>query len=401
MKISVDLGASQTRFMNTVGGEVNTIPNRYTLEDNGKDIMLGKVSDNIQDNLDISIARITDLDGDKYFPVRVLMGDFAARHSARLRQPQALESKHLQPINYYSILTALAIQVRKVRKDLTKTEKVELYLALPPVEVRATKAVKYISDILKGRFIVGFNVDKVKVDLHITKIHLLEESRLACMAYSFNTDLTPTQLGKDIYNDKKTVLSVDIGASTTDLGIIKNASYRETSGGTIKKGGNFIAVELRQLVEQEHGFQPSVEDIATAVTTGKLKKGDKVLDVAGLLTQSKIKCASEMMADIEEYFTLQGISPNSIEVMLVSGGGSMASYVEGDEGKIETTKPLTYFLEREIKKLSDVRVEYLSDNPNINPREANIKGLSMKAKFDQVLLEKSAKVSDSKSVSGK
>ena len=389
MKIAIDLGASQTRVMAAQqGSEVKVLPNTYVSVEIGTDVRLERVDGPLESNLDVSISRLTAREEDMYFPVRVLLGELAARHSTRLRQPQALEPKHLQQINYCSILTALATQVIDLGMDLKKQQNVELYLALPPVEVRADGLVEYIEDVLKDRFAVEFPLDNVSVDLNITKIHVFEESRLACIAYSFNEDLTPTELGKEIHNNQMTVLSVDIGASTTDLVIIKNGTYRENSGATIKRGGNFIAAELRNLVEQKHKFQPTTEDIAVAVTTGTLKKGANVLDVTDLLKQAKDTCAKEMIADIEDYFTRQAISPNSIEVVLVSGGGSMASYkVEAGKNK-ETTEPFAFYLERELKALSDLRVEYFSANSETSPREANIIGLIIRARVDIAKKEK-------------
>jgi hypothetical protein len=386
-KIVIDLGASATRcdrVSKESGTRLSNISNRYVEIDMDEDVRLERINESPLSNLDVTIARITDRVQDVHFPRRVLLGEVAARYSSRSHKPHSLKAKHDQSINYYSILIALALQLRGVKRDLTNPEKVDLYLALPPVEVRDNKVIEKLGDILKDRFIVTFNIEpKVEIDIQIVKVKVIEESRLACISYSFNRDLTPTKLGKEIYEKQMTIMSVDVGASTTDIGIIKNGSYRENTGATVKRGGNFIEAELRVSVDKEYGFQPSVEDIALAVTTGRLKQGAKVLDVAKLLTDAKIKCAREMIADIEDYFTQQGMSPDSVEVMLVSGGGSMASYSNEDGKEVETTRPLTYFLEREIRKISDIRVEYISEDSGVSPREANINGLLLRARFDQ------------------
>ena len=151
--VALDLGASSTRYASSVG-KMGVIPNNMVFLGIDDKVDLEVYSDEIDSSLDITI------ESDKespFFPVRVLIGDMANRYSATNVRPSVMYNKHIQKINYVSAVAASAIS--KLKHGLG--DKLSLYLALPPIEVKKSK--DYVSENLQMRFKVTFNKLKNKV----------------------------------------------------------------------------------------------------------------------------------------------------------------------------------------------------------------------------------------------
>ena len=80
--------------------------------------------------------------------------------------------------------------------------------------------------------------------------------------------------------------------------------------------------------------------------------------------------------------TLVGIDINTINAIIVSGGGSMQSQYVNDDGEVvKTSEPMSYFVTQELltwSKGTEV-VAYGDD-----ARFANVKGLFIRAKVDSM-----------------
>jgi hypothetical protein len=229
--VALDIGASNTRFTSD-NGRIDVLPNNM--------VMLGKetkvdleVTDDSIENIKNALEVQIEKDGEsEFFPMHVLIGSMASRYASTNKRPSVNGSKYSQPVNYASAITAIA--VNKLMFNLA--EDIDLYIALPPIEVKTAK------EIVKNNFVGKYKVVFPKlnggttINFNITNVVCYEESFMAMLSYFFDMN------GKMKESAKKyatgCLLSLDIGASTTDIAIVQGGKYLEMSGQTYRTGGN-------------------------------------------------------------------------------------------------------------------------------------------------------------------
>lgn len=380
--VGIDLGASETRTSSN-NGIVYTLPNSAVFVDNGERVDTAvKRGDNSHDEilgaLDITITKATGAKCE-HFPCRALMGDLAERYSATCTRPSVLKKKSEQKINFVSAIVAAAHQVYLGEVD----SKFKVYLALPPVEVNYDK--DKIAALLAGTYKVKFNKLDKEVQFEITKVICVEESFMALTTFFFGKNGKPTENATKF--GKGYVLSLDIGASTTDVAVAKDMRYVEKSGQTFKTGCNVIQAAVANYVRGECGYDPTVEQLEEVLRTGRIVTGNKYKDISDALRRGKAEFARSIIEQLQSYFRLVNMPLQTIRAIVVSGGGSMESSYEDDSNTIiKTTGPVSDFITTELNNIVE-GIEVLSVEGD--PREANINGIYIRAMFD-IMLEKAA-----------
>ncbi len=367
--VCTDLGASSTRYVSN-DGEIAILPNNMVFVNNGALVDQRPYSDDIEDALDVTIESSN---GCEYFPARVLIGSMGERYPRVNEKPNSMTNKCKQRINYVSEVIAVAIS--KYRCGLG--EDIDVYLALPPGEVEVAKVV--MSKNLIGSYTVTFNkLDNMKVEFNIKNVHIYEESFMAILAYFFDMNCSLRDEAKK-YN-RGAILSVDVGASTTDIAVVKDMRYIDKSGQTYKIGGNIAADMLKDKIREMYGFEPDDNQIEDAVMEGRLQMGDTYVDCKDALTEAKEVIAERIVQEMNKYFIKVGIPIQSVRAIVVSGGGSMRSqYVSGNEEVVYTSSPVSDFITKALNKICNgVAVEQFTENPRL----ANIMGLYIRAMAD-------------------
>ncbi len=367
--VALDLGASGTRYASNQG-KINTLPNNMVFIEPDTRVDLEPYSDEIEGALDITI----ELDKESpYFPTRVLIGQMANRYSPTNVRPSVAANKHTQIINYVSAIAAAAVAKHKF--DLK--DNLSLYIALPPVEVRKAKDI--VKENLTGNFTVTFNKFKnLKMTFTVTDVSCFEESFMAMLAYFFEMN---GQLKESAHKYRVgNVLSMDIGASTTDLAVVADMRYLEKSGQTYKTGGNVARDFLIDDLRAEYGYDVPVEIADLAMAEGRIQMGNKYEDISEMVASAKQRFAEQVVEQIQGYFRKVNIPIQSIRAIVVSGGGSMRSeYVNDEKEVVVTSEPMSYYITKELNKIcSGVEVESYSTNPRL----ANISGLFIRANID-------------------
>lgn len=366
--VGIDLGASSTRYV-TQNTKIGVLPNNMVFLDRNARVDLIPYSDEIEGALDVTIEK----DGtSEYFPVRVLVGDMANRYSPTNQRPSGMSNKHTQRINYVSAILAAAICKHKNGLG----DNIDLYVALPPVEV--TSAKDYVSEQLCGKYTVTFHKTGLVQQFTVGSVNCYEESFLAILAYFFDMSGKPRNTAQKYGFGN--LLSLDIGASTTDLAVVSNMRYLEKSGQTFKTGGNvardFLIDDLRAL----YGYDVPVDIADIAMAEGRIQMGNTYEDISQYVESAKKKFAEQVVEQIQGYFRKVNIPIQSIRAIVVSGGGSMRSeYVDDQQNVVVTSKPMSDYITEELNKVCPgVEVEPYSDNP----RFANITGLFIRANID-------------------
>lgn len=381
--ICVDLGASNTRYCND-DGVTHLLPNTIAVIPRDENTRLDPwavegFEDQIRENLDVTIEKVSGEDSD-FFPVRALLGSVANRHGGGER-PNANKNKYQQQINYISAVVCAAISQALEGNSGDTVNELNMFLALPPVEARLAN--DYVSKQLVGEFLVTFNMLNACVKLRITSVKCIEESNAALSAFFFD-GLSLNEKAKK-YSDGY-VLSLDIGASTTDIITVLNRKFIERTGKTIKNGGNIVRDMVKDSIQAVHGFTPEDAESERAVAEGRIRCGAAYINVSDIVTAAKRDFAAQIVNEMQTYFRQINIPIQTFSAIVVSGGGSMQGEYCDENGKlVKTSEPMSYFITEKLKTICDtITVEHIEDAPRL----ANIKGLYLRALFNKASIEK-------------
>ena len=377
--IALDIGASSTRFVSE-NGKIGILPNNMVVVpldqridlipySNGEDM-----AEDLKNALDVTITKISGEKSD-FFPVRVLVGQMAERYSSVNIRPSVMSNKHIQQVNHISGILATAFN----RLLYNLTDDTYMYIALPPLEVKTAK--DYVSSQFKGTFEVTFNkFNNTKVVINTLDVICNEESFMALLAYYF--EMNGSLREEALKYSTGYLLSLDIGASTTDLAVVKDRKYLEKSGQTYKTGGNVARDMVANDIRAKYGYDPTDEETEAVMSEGRLQMGNSYVDMSESVNNAKRAFASQIVNSIQSYFRLVNIPIQNIRAIVVSGGGSMHSEYTDDAGQVHiTSEPISTFILEELHKVCDtVDVVAFSSNP----RQANVIGLYIKASFDEL-----------------
>ena len=372
--VAIDLGASGTRYTSD-DGNIQIMPNNVAFMEIGKQSLVNPDAPDIESSLEVTIEK-TSGETNEYLPVNVLMGIMAERSTEFNERPSVMEAKYKQPINYVSALVASALS----RLKFGTPENFDLYLAVPPAQI--TEARKVFSQKLVGGYNVVFPkyMNGTTVTLNIESVHVYEESYMASTSFFFNMNGTIKESSKEYM--KGTVLSLDIGASTSDLSVTKGGRFLDKSGQTFNYGGNEARGAMTDAVRSAYNIELSTEDANKTMAEGRIQMGNTYEDIPDIISESKQALAKKLATHMQTYFGKIGIPVQTVNAIVVSGGGSMQSqYVNGDGEVVKTSEPMSYFVTKELTKWSKgtVVVQYGDD-----ARLANVKGLYIRAKVDSI-----------------
>lgn len=374
---AVDLGASSTRFTSN-NPKVSIIPNNMVFLDKDTFVDLKPQEDTLVGSLEVIIEKEEASD---FFPVKALIGAMAERYSSENDRPSVMMNKHKQRINYVSGIVAAAFTrlMDNIEEDM------DLYVALPPIEVRHAKGI--VADNFKGSYKVTFPKYKggTVLEFKITNVVCQEESLMSLTSFFFNMNGNPNE--KSAAYTVGNILSLDIGASTTDLAIVKNSRYNDKSGQTYKTGGNIARDYLIDEIRMVEGYDLPIEDAERTMAEGRLQMGNTYKDVSDIVDRAKRKLAKQVVMQMQGYFRQIDIPIQTIRAIIVSGGGSLPSqYIQNGE-VVETTKPMSFYITEYLQEVCpgvDV-VPYGDDS-----RMANIRGLFIRASLDALKKSKTA-----------
>lgn len=385
--VCVDLGASGTRVTSN-SGIVYDIPNNVIFVDAGERIELALKRDeadlhnDIVNALDVTITKKAG-GACEHFPCRVLMGDLADRYPSTPTRPSLLKGKADQRINYVSAIVAAAHQRLVELKDDNINR---MYVALPPTQLIYSK--DNMTSQLVGTYHVKFNKLDKEVSVSIGDAMCLEEAYMALVTFFFNKNGTPRK-NAETYAKLK-VMSLDIGASTTDIAVASDRRYVEKSGQTFQTGCNVIQANIANAIRGRFGYDPTPEELDMVLCTGRAQRGSKYVEMGDVVRHAKVEFSKSIIEQIQSYFRTINMPLQTIAAIAVSGGGSLESGYKDANGKyVKTCSAVSEFITTELNQIVEevdvVNVNQDSDgtiDESINPREANITGMYIRAMID-------------------
>ena len=297
-------------------------------------------------------------------------------------RPTNLEKKHESIVTMITIQRAfegyrmLAQMYRTGMSNLDVTWKV-VYL-LPPNDI--SEGAKVLYDKIVGLKTLEFLLPEFSVELKIEGAKVYPEGFAAYIG-------TLMRRGKVVNEEfagllQSTTLIVDIGAGTTDFFVVEGMDTIDSTKSTIQIGGNNVTASLRQKLASA-GLNLTDKVIEKGVHTGYVKDGAKTIKVVPALVAAKQDTASVLLGSIISYLESANYNIRTIENLLVVGGGSIASEVEG-------VKSLSEYVVDRLKdfapniQLVDLPKEYKGEDATgseLNPRLLNILGAGVLAEM--------------------
>lgn len=363
LTMCVDMGASMTKYAvdeHSVGSFPNNMIVRATPSETYK------LSDNRLDNFEMKIETEDDKTGT---PLEELLGKYISfgKYASRSRdtsvRPSVDNKKCTQAINYASVLASISYEVE--RGNLWG--KIRVALAVPPVEIsQAREAFKALIGSYKVTLVGGGRLADDVQTFEIIDVKCYEESLLTCTSYLFSKrgPKHPELLGK-------TLLVFDIGASTTDVGIVKKGVYWDKSQQTLRIGGNMIRDYLKDALYEKYELLLEGDELEDAVQSGKIEIYGEEQSIVEFLDEARKHCAAEIREQMSTYFKRTGVDIKTVGAVILSGGGSLSSGItEQSSGEIVDDKSVGYY----ISEALGMQGLYYGDEA----RYANVEGLVLR-----------------------
>ena len=246
---------------------------------------------------------------------------------------------------------------------------------LPPNDISTGAKVLY--ERINNLAGINFVYPKFEAELKIKSVKAYPEGFAAYIG-------TVMGRGRIVRDEYKHLLSsktlvVDIGAGTTDFFVIEGMETIDSTRLTLPTGGNNIIARVKQALNSKNIQLPNKE-IEKGVIKGKIKDGSNVINLTKSLVIFKNEVANTLIDGLTSYLEGNGYPVRSIENLLVVGGGSLASKVEGVES-------LSTYLVNRLKDFApnielvtfEEPSEEGSSSVELNPRLLNILGAGVLA----------------------
>lgn len=368
--VAIDVGASSTRYVSD-SGRINVLPNNMIFLPDGQRSVIEPDKAQIENSLEFTIKKTAGAECE-YFPVTALAGIMADRADGICTTPSVNAHKYNQKVNYISIV--LAVAVSKLKYELEGD--LDVYIAVPPIEIGGAR--EKFGATVPGTYEVTFPKFEGgrTVNVNIRNLFCDEESKMAVFSFFFDMNGVPNKEHLQFMSGR--VLSIDIGASTSDLAIVDGGVYKDSSGQSYKTGGNVVRDRVMDAIAQEYAIDLSEADADRTITEGRLQMGNSYVPVGELVDNAKKSLADAIVKHMDTYFKKHQTSMQMMNAIIVSGGGSLQSQYIDNGDVVKTSEPMAYFV---TERLSEQSPNTVVVNYGEDARFANVKGLYILAKL--------------------
>ena len=346
-KLIVDFGNSstrvQTKFGNTQKGEprVKTVEvsnsfARMTEEEAKRYISEGVYTDE-ESRVFISSG------GDIYCNGELCLTEYAKL----VERPSAVIAKYENIITKWSMMVALSIGY-KVIAEFTNSDidsidvDWDITVLLPPDDIDAGAPI--VAETIKSISKVDFMMPKFSKDIRVTGVKVFPEGYAAFIAVLFEGVNKIREDYKHLVDKGAVTLVGDIGAGTTDFLLVVNGQVVQSSRFTRSTGGNNVHQTLRRIMKKK-GISLKDSAAREACNTGYVYSGAEKISVINEIAEAKMEISRDLIDALIEFFESTMVEVQSINNILLVGGGS----TESDVGGI---KPISDYLYDYIKRIS-------------------------------------------------
>lgn len=234
---------------------------------------------------------------------------------------------------------------------------------------------KPMADIVRGIGELRFFMPEFTKKINVKSVKIFPEGFAAFIGVLYEDVGVVREKYRYLVEPEVSTLIVDIGAGTTDIMLVRDGNVVSTSRFTEDIGGNNVHRSLITAVKKK-GYKISDKTARMGAERGYIKSGAMKIDIREEVAEAKREVSLKLFDSIKTYFESSMIQIQSIDYLLVVGGGTMHSDVEGIE-------PISNYIYQVIKDLSEntelVELPDMPDGGKMNPRMANIIGASILA----------------------
>lgn len=382
-KLTIDLGNSETRITTQFGLNSKGEPRKRTsiLDNKYGELPSNKLGLYLNED---SVYTDEDSKCFKYNDKVYCNGDLCNKEfSTMAMRPSALEKKYSSLVTKLTLINAFCRGYEDIAhftdSDLSSVEvDWEVTLLLPPDDVDA--GAKLIAEMVRSISEVDFLLPELKKSIKINSVCIYPEGFAALIAVLFETKgkLRPeyTYL---VEEDTRTLIC-DIGAGTSDFVMAEGMNIVSSTRFTKEVGGNNVHQRVRRLLK-EQGITLSDAAVRKGCETGFVKSGAKKYDIIEEIATAKSDVSKQLVDAIQEFFENSMIPIQSIDNILVCGGGAENSEVEG-------IMPISNYIIDYMTRLSkdvhlvelpEIHITLNGEEAKATPRLLNIVGASILA----------------------
>lgn len=296
-------------------------------------------------------------------------------------RPTALEKKYESLVTKLTLINALCRGYEDIanftNSDIESIDvDWELILLLPPDDIDA--GASKLVELAKSITTIDFMMPELQKNVNIVSGTVYPEGFCALIGVLFESKgVIRPEYAYLVEEDTKTLIC-DIGAGTTDFMLAEGANVISSTRFTKEIGGNNVHQRVRRLLKDE-GVVLNDRIVRKGTETGTVKSGAKVYDITPQINRAKSEVSNQLVDAVQEFFEDNMLPVQSINNLLICGGGAESS----DNPDIE---PIANYIKEYMLRLSPNI--HLVELPNIvingeeskaSPRLLNIIGAGILA----------------------
>lgn len=254
----------------------------------------------------------------------------------------------------------------------------ELVLQLPPEDLDGDGP-KKLADMARSITSVDFILPKMSLMVNIGKVKIFSEGMCALVAVVLETPEKPRKEYEYLRDPDEITMVLDIGAGTSDMSLAQGIKIITSSRYTANIGGNNVTERVDDLLRRK-GIRLSDKIISNGAVSGFVKIGGHMEDISKDVATARSEVSQNLVNEVNKFLERNSYSLQSINNLLICGGGAVDSEIEGVQSLAEY---IVKYIKQISKYINVIELPYTADEDGIkkkiSPRDLNIIGATILA----------------------
>lgn len=254
----------------------------------------------------------------------------------------------------------------------------ELVLQLPPEDLDGDGP-KKLADMARSITSVDFILPKMSLMVNIGKVKIFSEGMCALVAVVLETPEKPRKEYEYLRDPDEITMVLDIGAGTSDMSLAQGIKIITSSRYTANIGGNNVTERVDDLLRRK-GIRLSDKIISNGAVSGFVKIGGHMEDISKDVAIARSEVSQNLVNEVNKFLERNSYSLQSINNLLICGGGAVDSEIEGVQSLAEY---IVKYIKQISKYINVIELPYTVDEDGIkkkiSPRDLNIIGATILA----------------------
>ena len=254
----------------------------------------------------------------------------------------------------------------------------EVVLQLPPEDLDG-EGPKKLAEMARSITSIDFILPKIQKNISISAVKIFSEGMCALVAVVLESSEKPRKEYEYLTDEDELTMIVDIGAGTSDMSLSQGIKIITSSRYTANIGGNNVTERVDDLLRRRN-IRLSDKVISAGAVKGTVKVGGRKEDISKDVDIARSEVSRSLVNEINKFLERNNYSLQTINNLLICGGGAIDSEIEG-------VKSLAEYVKEYIKQISEyinvIDLPYITNSEGerekISPRELNIIGATILA----------------------